>query len=116
MFSHSYEEHSVITRSSSRPTRVTRWAAWCSVAWLAVAVAGALVLIVAQVVFGSEPIGGTSGLVLLYLASAVAGVGLGVLGRIMPIARRAAGFTMVAPLSIETSPPQEVRRDTPEAA
>jgi hypothetical protein len=118
MFTHSHEEHSVITRSSPRPlqTRVTRWAAWCSFAGLAVAVAGALVLIVSQVVFGREPIGGDSGLVLLYLATAIAGIGLAVLGRIMPIERRSSGFTAVAPFSIESSPPPEGRTDTREAA
>jgi hypothetical protein len=116
MFTHSHEEHSVITRASPRQTRGTRWATWCSVAGLAVAVAGALVLIVSQVVFGREPIGGASGLVLLYLATVIAGTGLAVLSRIMPIARRASGLTTVAPFSIETSPPPDSRTDTREAA
>ncbi len=113
MFTHAHEEHSAVTRKQMPSTP---WGAWCGSAGLAVAVAGALVLIVSQVVFGREPIGGASGLVLLYLATAIAGMGLAVLGQILPIARRASGFARLAPLSIEASPPPESRADTRDAA
>jgi hypothetical protein len=118
MFTHANEEHSVVTRSSpfALPTRGTRWAVWCGSIGLAVAIAGALVFVVSQIAFGQEPIGGVSGLVLLYLATALAGMGLAVLARIAPIARRTSGSATAASFSTDGSVPEEIRRDAQEAA
>jgi hypothetical protein len=66
--------------------------------------------------FGREPVGGASGLVVLYLATAIAGIGLAALGRIVPIALPASGFAVTAPRPIEGLPPPKVRTDTREAA
>jgi hypothetical protein len=118
MFTHSHEEHSVVT--PSRPVALheglKRSVVWCCSAGLAVAIVGALALVVSQVVFGREPIGGDSGLVLLYLATAVAGIGLAVLGRILPTARRAPRFAVASPFPNEVSPPPRARTSAREAA
>jgi hypothetical protein len=112
------EEHSTVTRSShfASQTRVKRWAAWTWSAGLAVSIAGALVLVVSQIAFGREPIGGASGLALLYAATAIAGIGLAVLGRIMPIARRSSGLATGAPYSTEGSRPPKAGTDRRKAA
>jgi hypothetical protein len=117
MFTESHEEHSAVTRSApfTSHTRVTRWTAWFGLAGLAAAITAALVLVVSQIVFGREAIGGTSGLVLLYLATAIVGIGLAVVGRILPFALRASGFAMTAPGPVEDSS-LEFRTDTRDAA
>ena len=118
MFTQSREEHSVVTRSGpfTSRTRVTRWTAWFGSAGLAASITGALVVVVSQIVFGREPIGGASGLALLYLATAIAGIGLAVLGRIVPIALGASWFATTARRPIEDSPSPKVRTDTRKAA
>jgi hypothetical protein len=118
MFTQSREEHSVVTRSEPFASQrsAARWAAWCGAAGLAASIAGAIALVVSQIVFGREPIGGTYGLAVLYAATAVVGIGLAVLGRIVPIAGRASGFVMAAPHPIEGSPPPKARTDARQAA
>jgi hypothetical protein len=118
MFTHPHEEHSVVATRPSPFTvqaRLTRWAAWCGSAAMAVATAGALVLVISQVVFGREPIGGAFGLALLYLETAVAGIGLAVLDRILPIARRSPEPAPAARFPMAGSPP-EARTETRDAA
>jgi hypothetical protein len=118
MFTHANAEHSVVTRSSpfALPKRGTHWALWCCSIGLAVAIAGALVFVVWQIAFGREPIGGVSGLVVLYLATAFAGIGLAVLARIAPIAWRTFGSATATSFSTEGSMPEEIRKDAQEAA
>jgi len=118
MFTHHPEEHSVVTRTnrSASQTRAKRLAAWCASVGLAVSIAGALVLVVSQIVFGREPIGGASGLVLLYPATAVAGIGLAVLRRIVPVARRASDAATAASYLVENSPSPKARTNAREAA
>jgi hypothetical protein len=118
MFTHAHEVHSVATRSSrfASQARVARWAAWFYSAALAFAIAGALVLVVSQIIFGREPIGGPSGLVLLYLATAIVGTGLAALGRIVPISRRASGSPTLDPVSTDGSLPPEARTEARKAA
>jgi hypothetical protein len=82
---------------------------------MAVAIASALVLVISQVVFGREPIGGISGLAVLYLETAVAGIGLAVLDRMLPIARRAPGSAPAARFPMAGSPP-EARSEARDAA
>jgi hypothetical protein len=114
MFTHPYEEHSVVvTRPSAVPARLTRWAIWLGTAAMAAATAGALVLVLSQVVFGREPIGGTFGLALLYLETA--GIGLAVFDRILPIARRSPGSAPAARFPM-AGPPPEARTETRDAA
>jgi hypothetical protein len=117
MFTQSREEHSIVTRSGPFASlkRATRWAACFGSAGLAASIAGVLVLVVSQIALGREPIGGASGLVLLYLATAFAGIGLAVLGQIVRIALRASGFAMAA-RPIEDSPSSKARTEAREAA
>src|SRR4051812_827401 len=118
MFTQSLEEHSIVTRSApfASQKRAATWAAWFGSAGLAASIAGALVLVVSQIAFGREPIGGTSGLVFLSLATAFAGIGLAILRQTVRIALQASGFAMAASRTIEDSPSPKGRADAREAA
>jgi hypothetical protein len=105
MFAHEDRVPRTITclHPTGRRARVALWTAWSLVAPLALAVASTLGLVASRVAFGREPIGGSSGLLVLYLATAGIGVGAAALVQILAAARRAAGSAGPGPLDVSVA-------------
>jgi hypothetical protein len=102
MFAQSHHEPVAAVRRSPSTSRARAAliAARSASLFVALGVAAASVLVGSHVVFGREPIGGTSGLFALYAATAVIGIGLALFHQLRSLSRRIADSLTPPPAKI----------------
>ncbi len=95
--------------SVRRARPVELWAVRSASLALALGIAAASVLVGSHVVFGQGPIGGTSGLLALYGATAGVGIGLAVFFQLMAFANRLAESLTPPPAKVISMPAPAAR-------
>jgi hypothetical protein len=91
-------------RHSPSASRAQLVAVRCAALLVALGIAAASALVCSTIAFGREPIGGTSGLLGLYAATAGVGIGLALFQHLWALARR---------LAESVSPPFSARSERP---
>ena len=105
MFAQSQQEPLAVRPSLSvTHARAALWAVRSASFLVALGIAAASVLMGLRVVYGQDPIGGTSGLFALYAATAGVGIGIAVFGQLRALARRLAEEVTPPPAKVIALP------------